>query len=149
MDVTVGDKTYKVEEGLLYIKTHQWARIEGNMVTMGITDYAQQQLGELQLVDLADAVGAEVSQVQMDGDEPSSDPLDIVSIESSKAVGDVYSPVSGTVKEANEALEDEPETVNSDPYGAGWLLKIEASNLDAEKGNLLDAKAYAEFIKSL
>lgn len=141
----------EVPENLLYSKTHQWAKIEGNMVTVGITDFAQAQLGELSLVELDpdDLPGVEVSAVQMDGDEPASDPIDDVSIESQKAVGDVYSPVSGKITEVNEDLEDEPEKVNEDPYGEGWLFKVEASNLDADKANLLDAAAYKAFCDSL
>ncbi len=140
-----------VPDGLLYTKTHQWAKVDGNIVTVGITDFAQEQLGELSLVELAvdDLPGTSVSQVQFDGDEPSSDPIDDVSIESQKAVGDVYSPVSGKVTEVNTTLEDEPEKVNEDPYGEGWLFKVEASNLDAEKGKLLDAAAYKAFCEGL
>jgi len=84
----------------------------------------------------------------MSGDEPTSDPID-ATVESSKAVGDVYSPVSGTVKEINEALMDEPEKINEDPLGAGWLYVIEPSNLDAEKGNLLSEDDYKAFTASL
>jgi glycine cleavage system H protein len=83
----------------------------------------------------------------MDGDEPTSDPID-ATVESSKAVGDIYSPVSGTVKEVNGDLMDEPEKINEDGFSA-WLYKIDASNWDAEKGNLLDEAAYKAFTASL
>jgi glycine cleavage system H protein len=83
----------------------------------------------------------------MDGAEPSSDPID-ATVESSKAVGDVYSPVSGTVKEVNSALMDEPEKINEDALSA-WLFKIDASKWDAEKGNLMDEASYKSFVESL
>ena len=91
--------------------------------------------------------GAELSQVTMDGDEPSSDPID-ATVESSKAVGDIYCPVSGTVKEVNSDLMDEPEKINENATTA-WLFKIDASNWDAEKGNLLDEASYKSFVESL
>ncbi|MBA7696227.1 Glycine cleavage system H protein [subsurface metagenome] len=88
--------------------------------------------------------GATLEQVKLDGDEPSSDPIDCT-VESSKAVGDIYSPVSGNVIEVNSDLMDEPEKINEDGFAA-WLFKIEPSNWDAEKGNLLDEGAYNAFI---
>lgn len=84
----------------------------------------------------------------MSGDNPASDPID-ANVESSKAVGDLYSPISGTVKEINSALMDAPETINADPYGKGWLFAIEPSNLDEEKGKLLSAKVYKSFVAKL
>lgn len=134
------------EKGFLYTKAHQW--FDPATGKVGLTAYAAEQLGEISFVDLDAIAGAELTQIEMSGDEPSSDPID-ATVESSKAVGDIYSPVSGTVKEINETLMDEPEKINEDPYGAGWLFAIEPSNLDAEKGNLLSADDYATFITSL
>jgi len=128
-----------------YTKTHQWYNDENSEV--GLTPYAAEQLGEISFVDVDALEGAELSQVTMDGNEPTSDPID-ATVESSKAVGDVYCPVSGTVKEVNSDLMDEPEKINEDGFSA-WLYKIDASNWDAEKGNLLDETAYNAFTDSL
>ena len=128
-----------------YTKTHQWYNDATGEV--GITAFAAEQLGEISFVDVEALEGATVEQVQMDGDEPTSDPLDCT-VESSKAVGDVYSPVSGNVTAVNSDLMDEPEKINEDPYSA-WLFKVKASNFNAEKGNLLDESAYNAFTASL
>ena len=128
-----------------YTKTHQWYNDATGEV--GITAFAAEQLGEISFVDVEALEGATVEQVQMDGDEPTSDPLDCT-VESSKAVGDVYSPVSGSVTAVNSDLMDEPEKINEDPYSA-WLFKVEVSNFGAEKGNLLDESAYKAFTDSL
>ncbi|MFO7796591.1 MAG: glycine cleavage system protein H [Promethearchaeati archaeon] len=136
----------EVKDGLYYTKSHQWFNPQNHAV--GITAYAAEQLGEISFVDVDPIQGEEVSQVEFDGDEPASDPLD-ATVESSKAVGDIYSPVSGTVSETNGDLLDYPERVNEDPYGEGWLFKVDPSNWDAEKGNLMDAGAYKEFIAGL
>jgi glycine cleavage system H protein len=128
-----------------YTKTHQWYNDADGSV--GITPFAAEQLGEISFVDVEGLEGATVEQVVMDGDEPTSDPLDCT-VESSKAVGDVYSPVSGSVTAVNSDLMDEPEKINEDALSA-WLFKVEASNLDAEKGNLLDEAAYNSFIETL
>jgi len=125
-----------------YTKTHQWYNDVEK--TVGLTPYAAEQLGEISFVDLEGLEDAEVEQVKMDGDDPASDPLDCT-IESSKAVGDMYSPVSGKVTAINEDLMDEPEKINEDAMSA-WLFKVDASNLDAEKGNLLDEAAYKALI---
>lgn len=127
-------------------KTHQW--FDPDTKKVGLSAYAAEQLGEISFVDLEGLADAELTQVEMSGDEPTSDPID-ATVESSKAVGDVYSPVSGTVKEINQALMDEPEKINEDPYGAGWLFVIEPSNLDAEKGNLLSEDDYKAYTASL
>ena len=137
---------------ILYTKTHQiwinsWFRgawVDTDSGKVGLTPYAAEQLGEISFVDVEGLEGATLSQVVMDGDEPSSDPIDCT-VESSKAVGDIYSPVSGTVKEVNVDLMDEPEKINADAMAA-WLYVIEPSNLDGEKGNLLDEAAYKAFI---
>ena len=128
-----------------YTKTHQWYNDENGEV--GLTPFAAEQLGEISFVDVDALEGAELTQLTMDGDEPTSDPID-ATVESSKAVGDIYSPVSGTVKEVNGDLMDEPEKINEAAFSA-WLYKIDASNWDAEKGNLLDETAYNAFTDSL
>ncbi len=133
-------------EKYFYTKTHQWFDPETKRV--GITAYAAEQLGEISFVDVDALKGAELAQVEFSGDEPTSDPID-ATVESSKAVGDVYSPVSGKVTAVNSDLMDEPEKINEDPYGAGWLFEINPSNWDGEKANLLDAGAYSSFIASL
>lgn len=125
-----------------YTKTHMWYDTETGCV--GLTTYAAEQLGEISFVDLEGISGATLEQVKMDGNDPASDPIDCT-VESSKAVGDVYSPVSGTVSAINESLMDEPEKINADPMAA-WLFKIDASNWDAEKGNLLDEAGYKALI---
>ncbi len=148
MDVEIGDDTFEVKEGLLYNKSNLWFNEEDG--TVGLSDYAQAQLGDISFVDLSLLEeGLEVSQATYDGNEPSSDPIPDASIESSKTVAEIYAPVSGTIADVNsEDLEMEPELLNQDPYGT-WLIKIDASDLDGEKGNLMDAEAYAEHIKSL
>ena len=124
-----------------FSKTHQWYDDASNEV--GITPFAAEQLGEISFVDVEGLEGATLAQVTMEGDEPSSDPIDCT-VESSKAVGDIYSPVSGTVSAVNVDLMDEPEKINEDALTA-WLYKISPSNWDAEKGNLLDEAAYKAF----
>ena len=124
-------------------KTHQWFDDETKEV--GITPFAAEQLGEISFVDVEGLEGATLEQVKMDGDEPASDPIDCT-VESSKAVGDIYSPVSGKVIAVNSDLMDEPEKINEDAFAA-WLFKIEPSNFDAEKGNLIDESAYNAFVE--
>ncbi|PLW81417.1 glycine cleavage system protein H [Kineobactrum sediminis] len=110
---------------LYYTEEHEWLAVEGNIATVGITDFAQQQLGDIVFVDLPEP-GKEIEQ----GDE-------VVVIESVKAAGEIKSPVAGTVVAINEALADTPETVNEDPMGDGWFLKLHISN-DIDLGKLLD-----------
>jgi glycine cleavage system H protein len=116
---------------LKYHPEHDWARIEGDIATLGITWYAQEQLGEVVFFD-PPAVGAEVTK-----DQPYAE------VESVKAVSDVVAPLSGEITEVNEALSDTPEQINDDAYGAGWMVKIRLSNVD-EVEQLLDATAYEE-----
>jgi glycine cleavage system H protein len=119
-------------EDLKYTEQHEWARLEGGRVRVGITDYAQDALGDVVYVDAPD-VGTEVK-----GGEPFGE------VESTKSVSDVYAPVTGTVVEVNALLSDTPALVNEDPYGEGWMIVIEpsdASTLDA----LWDAARYREF----
>jgi glycine cleavage system H protein len=122
-----------VPEHLKYTKEHEWVEVKDGVAVVGVTDYAQSELGDVVFVDMNDA-GETVSA----GDE-------IGSVEAVKTVGELYAPVSGKVAEINEALEDAPETVNSDPYGDGWMAKIEMSE-PSELDNLLDAAAYRELI---
>ena len=116
---------------LKYHPEHDWARIEGDIATLGITWYAQEQLGEVVFFD-PPAVGAEITK-----DQPYAE------VESVKAVSDVVAPLSGEITEVNEALSDTPEQINDDAYGAGWMVKIRLSNVD-EVEQLLDAAAYEE-----
>lgn len=114
---------------LLYTKEHEWVKIEGEVATIGITDYAQGQLGDIVFVELP-ALGAETKQMQPFG-----------TIEAVKAVSDLFAPLSGTVVEVNAALADKPEAINQDCYGVGWLIKLKISNA-GEKQALLSAADY-------
>jgi glycine cleavage system H protein len=116
-------------EGLLYHSEHDWARIEGDVATFGITWYAQDALGEVVFFQLP-AVGSNVTK-----DDTYAE------VESVKAVSDVVAPLSGEIVEVNDALGDSPETINEDPYGAGWLVKVRLSD-PGETGTLMDAAAY-------
>ena len=117
---------------LRYTEQHEWIRAEGDRVRVGITDFAQDALGDVVYVDVPD-VGTEVKAGQAFGE-----------VESTKSVSDVYAPVSGTVVERNGTLSDAPETVNDDPYGQGWMIVIEPTNR-SELEALLDASAYQQF----
>lgn len=123
----------EIPEGLNYTKDHEWAKVEGNVVTVGITDYAQGELGDVVFVELPE-VGKVVEKEQSFG-----------TIEAVKAVADLFSPVSGEVVEVNEALKDAPETINNDCYGGGWMIKIKA-NVPQEFESLLDAAAYKQML---
>ena len=120
-------------EDLLYHPEHDWARIDGDTAVFGITWYAQDSLGELVFFDLPEA-GATVT-----ANEPYAE------LESVKAVSDVYSPLSGEITEVNAALGDAPETINADPYGDGWLVKVKLSD-PSETDALMDAAAYKELL---
>ena len=117
-----------------YTKDHEWIKVTGPKGRVGITDYAQKQLGDVVFVELPDS-GRTVTQGQSCG-----------TIESVKAVSELYSPASGKVVEVNPVLASKPETVNSDPHGAGWLYVIDLSN-PAEIDNLLTSDQYAELVK--
>ena len=125
-----------VVKGLLYTKDHEWAKIEGDVAIIGITDHAQNQLGELTFVELPD-VGKEIKQKG-----------ELAVVESSKAASDVYSPVAGKVIEANTKLEKNPEIVNDDCYVAGWICKIQITDKATTK-NLMDTAQYEEYLKGL
>ena len=120
-------------EDLKYHPEHDWARIEGDQATFGITWYAQDALGEVVFFD-PPAVGSQVSK-----DQPYAE------VESVKAVSDVFAPLSGEIVEVNEALSDTPENINSDPYGDGWLVKVKLSDL-SEIDQLLDVAAYRDLL---
>lgn len=133
----------EVKEGIYYTKEHEWAKVEDDEVRVGIADYAQDQLGEIAFVELPDS-GKEVVQLEGEG----SDESEIGVVESIKAVSPFYSPVSGKVKEVNEELKTQPELINSDPYGDGWICILSPSNLDEELDNLMDAEEYEDYVKS-
>lgn len=119
---------------LKYSKDHEWVKVDGNVATIGITDFAQSQLGDIVFVD-----------IQTEGEDLEAGEL-FGNIEAVKTVADALMPVSGKVIEVNADLEGEPEAVNSDPYGKGWMVKVEMSN-PAEVDGLLDADAYAAICK--
>lgn len=121
---------------LRYTESHEWAKLEGNTVTVGITDHAQDQLGDVVYVELPET-GKTVSK----GDE-------IGVIESSKTAAEIYAPVGGTIAEANAELTDNPERVNESPYGQGWIVKIEAADA-GEIESLMDAAAYDSYVENL
>ena len=118
---------------LRYTKDHEWARQEGNRVVVGITDYAQKELGDVVFVELPE-VGTTIEAMGTFG-----------VVESVKAVSDLYAPVSGTIVEANTILEDQPELVNASPYGQGWMAVIEAANTE-EFQQLLTAAEYQAYV---
>ncbi|MDA7808324.1 glycine cleavage system protein GcvH [Flavobacteriaceae bacterium] len=122
-----------VPADLKYTKDHEWIKLEGDIVTVGITDFAQGELGDIVYVEI----------------ETLNDSLDAEavfgSVEAVKTVSDLFMPVSGEVVEINEALEDSPETVNEDPYGAGWMVKVQCSDL-TQIESLLDAEAYQTLV---
>jgi glycine cleavage system H protein len=123
-----------VPDDLRYTKEHEWVRVEGSLARVGITDYAQDALGDVVYVDLP-AVGASVA-----AHEPLGE------VESTKSVSDVYSPLAGTVVERNAAIDDRPELVNEQPYGDGWLVLIEPNDPGAVDG-LLDAAGYKALVQ--
>lgn len=127
---------YEVPEGLYYTKEHEWVKLEGGNCRIGVSDYAQKSLHEVVFVDLP-KVGAKVVRSQSLG-----------SVESVKAVADMFAPISGEVTEANAKLADTPELVNQQPYGNGWIAIVKPSNLEAELKNLLDSKSYADFLRT-
>jgi len=127
----MAEETYP--DDLRYHPEHDWARIDGDQATFGVTWYAQDSLGEVVFFDPPE-VGATTTK-----DEPYTE------VESVKAVSDIYAPVSGEVVETNEILPDNPETINDDPYGDGWMVRVELSDIDDLK-DLMDAEEYAEYV---
>ena len=124
-----------VPEDLHYSKDHEWVRVDGDEAVIGITDYAQNSLGDVVYVELP-KVNEEFAANEAFG-----------SVESVKAVSEVFTPVAGTVVKINESLADEPETVNSDPYSAGWMIRVKMSNR-GEVDSLLTAAEYEDFTKA-
>jgi glycine cleavage system H protein len=125
-----------VQQGLFYTRDHEWAKVEGDTATVGITDYAQEQLGEI--------VFAELPKV----DKEFGVHKEIAVVESSKAASDVYCPVAGKVTEVNSELEAKPELINEDCYGQGWICKLKITDKKSLQG-LMDAKKYEEYLKTL
>jgi glycine cleavage system H protein len=118
---------------LHYTKDHEWISLDGDTATIGITDHAQRELGDIVYVDI-DTVDKDIAQHDVFG-----------TVEAVKTVSDLFSPISGTVLEVNAKLADAPETVNSDPYGEGWIIKMKVSNQE-EVAGLLSAEAYGELV---
>ncbi len=122
-------------ENLKYTKDHEWIAIDGDTATIGISDFAQRELGDIVYVEV-DTEGEELDKDEVFG-----------TVEAVKTVSDLFMPIAGEVLEFNEALEDEPELINKDPYGDGWIIKIKITNPD-EVNDLLDAEAYKKNIKA-
>ena len=122
-----------IPDNLKYSKDHEWLKIEGNLATVGITDFAQSQLGDIVFVDI------QTMSETLDKNEVFG------AIEAVKTVADALMPVSGTIEEVNQLLEEAPQTVNEDPYGKGWMVRIRMSD-PQEVGDLLDARAYKKLI---
>jgi glycine cleavage system H protein len=120
-------------DNLRYTKDHEWLRLEGNVATVGITDFAQRELGDIVYVEI-ETVGKTLMAEAVFG-----------TVEAVKTVSDLYLPVSGTINEINPALSGSPEVVNSDPYGEGWMIKMTVNNPDDVKA-LMDAAAYNEMV---
>jgi glycine cleavage system H protein len=118
-----------VPDDLKYTAEHEWARVDGQTIRVGVTDYAQQALGDVVYVALPE-VGAQIRQGEAFGE-----------VESTKSVSDLYAPVTGTIKARNDELDGRPELINSDPYGEGWIVEIEVAE-PTQVGELLDPAAY-------
>lgn len=118
---------------LKYTKDHEWVSVAGNVATIGITDFAQRELGDIVYIDI-NTIGSEVAQEEVFG-----------TVEAVKTVSDLFMPVTGTITEFNEALNDNPELVNSDPYGTGWMVKVELTDASAVEG-LLSADDYKALV---
>ena len=125
-----------IPDNLLYTKEHEWMLIEGNRGKIGITDYAQSQLGDITYAELP-SMNKEIKQFEM-----------LTSIESVKAASDIYVPMSGKIIQVNRELEKSPEIINKTPYGDGWIAIIEIKN-ESEKNNLMDSKKYKEYLESI
>ncbi len=126
---------YEFPDELKYLQTHEWVRIEDNIATIGITDYAQHQLGDIVYIELP-----EIGTTLKKGDN-------VAEIESVKAVGELMMPLSGKIIGVNTGLADNPESVNSSPYGTGWMVKIEVNN-KGEINDLLTVEAYKEIVEA-
>lgn len=135
LEIRVDKWVFRVPLDSFYNENDCWARLDGNIATVGITDFLQNMVGDIIYVDLP-AIGTEIGQFD-----------EVGSFESVKTVLDVLSPVSGVVKEANENLRQRPELLNQDPYNEGWFVKIEVRNFEVDRENLLDASSYFEVLK--
>ncbi len=124
-----------IPDNLKYTHDHEWVSIDGDIATVGITEFAQAELGDVVFIDV-DTLGETLDKEEVFG-----------TIEAVKTVSDILLPLSGEVIEFNEMLEDAPEIINKDPYGDGWIIKVKCTNLD-ELGDLLDASAYKELVSS-
>ena len=125
---------YEFPDDLKYMKTHEWVRIEGDIATIGITDYAQHQLGDIVYVELPE-IGRTLEKESSAGE-----------IESVKAVGEILMPLSGEIVEINAIIIESPESINSSPYGAGWMMKIKVSN-SSEINELLSVEDYKKIVE--
>ena len=123
----------EIKPELKYTKDHEWVRVEGNQAIVGITDYAQGELGDIVYVEI-EALGEDLKKEEIFG-----------SVEAVKTVSDLFLPISGTVTEMNEVLENNPELINEDPYNKGWIIKMKIQN-PAELEELLDSESYKELI---
>ncbi len=130
-------KQYDIPDGLLYTREHEWAHLTGRTVKVGITDYAAKTLNDVVYASLP-KLGQKLTQLKVFG-----------TVESIKAVSELYSPLSGTVTKLNDALASQPELVNQSPYDKGWLIEVEPSDYESERRNLLDAKAYSIHLESI
>ncbi len=129
--------SYQVPDDLFYTKEHEWARVTAGTAKVGITDYAAKTLNDIVYLTLPSA-GQELKQLTSFG-----------TVESIKAVSELYSPLSGTVVLTNQELVNHPELINKSPYEAGWIIELRPAQLDAEKKTLLSSKQYQEFLRSL
>ena len=136
-DEEMHEEKYVTPKDLYYTREHEWLRIEGEQAAIGITDYAQKALHEIVFVDLP-KIGKKVKQMESIG-----------TVESVKAVSEIYSPISGEIIEVNNELAESPELVNQDPYGKGWIAKIKHENLNEELENLMKAEQYSEHIRKI
>ncbi len=123
-----------IPEGLKYTKDHEWVKVDGDVATIGITDFAQGELGDIVYVEV-ETVGDSLDAEETFG-----------TVEAVKTVSDLFMPISGEIIEFNDELESEPEVVNSDPYGAGWMIKVKMSDA-SQLDSLLDAEAYKNLIE--
>ncbi len=128
---------YDIPDNLYYSKDHEWVRVKGKTAVIGITDYAQKSLHEVVYVETP-KVDSQIEQFQSIG-----------SVESVKSVSDIFTPVSGKIIETNAELVESPELVNEDPYGKGWIAKVQLANFDEDLKKLLTAEQYADYIESL
>lgn len=128
---------YQIPDDLMYTKEHEWAKEDGGIIRVGITDYASKTLNDVVYV-TPPKLNDRVEQFKSMG-----------TVESIKAVSEIYSPMSGTVTKVNGQLDSHPELVNKSPYGDGWLIEVKPSNYTVERKSLLDAKSYAAYLGSL